>query len=359
MLFAVGFFVPDPFIYLRIKGKGHIILNDLELDRARKQSPHCRVISLSQCLKKLRREGKQNPALPEVVQILMREKRLKKITVPASFPHGFARRLRELKIKVKVKNGSLFPEREIKSADEVKKVSAALMMAEVGLSEGIQLLKRARIGKGKKLFHNNLPLTSDKLRAIIDMAIIQAGGLACHTIVAGGKQACDPHERGYGPLRGNEAIILDVFPRSQKTGYFGDITRTVVKGRASEGVRRLYHTVLRGQELALQRIRHNIPAAEVHQEVQRFFEKEGFKTSRRRGHMEGFFHGTGRGLGLEIHEAPRLNETSNDILKGGHLVTVEPGLYYPGIGGVRLEDVVWVTRSSPKNLTKFEKMLEI
>src|SRR5437762_3235571 len=130
--------------------------------------------------------------------------------VPGSFAHGLARELRRLRIKVKVREGHFFPERELKTADEVKKISAALMMAEVGLAEGIQALKNSRIGKKGRLMYHNVPLTSEKLRAIIDIAIIQAGGLAAHTIVAGGKQACDPHEQGHGVLRAHEPIILDV-----------------------------------------------------------------------------------------------------------------------------------------------------
>src|SRR5687767_4861117 len=113
------------------------------------------------------------------------------------------------------------------------------------------------------MYRNN-PLTSEKLRGIINTAIVQAGGLAANTIVAGGTQACDPHERGHGKLRANEPIIIDVFPRSQKTGYFGDITRTVVKGRASEAVRKMYHTVTRGQELAFEKMEAGTPASEVH-----------------------------------------------------------------------------------------------
>src|SRR5207247_874398 len=113
-------------------------------------------------------------------------------------PHGFARQLRRLKIKVKVKEGPFFPDREIKTAEEVKKISAALMMAEVGLAEAIQALKSAKISKDRRLLYHHLPLTAEKLRSIIDIAIIQAGGLASHTIVACGKQACDPHEEGHG-----------------------------------------------------------------------------------------------------------------------------------------------------------------
>jgi Xaa-Pro aminopeptidase len=233
------------------------------------------------------------------------------------------------------------------------------MMAEVGLAEGIQALKTSKIGRDRKLTYHGAPLTSEKLRAIIDIAIIQAGGLASHTIVAGGRQGCDPHEQGHGALRAQEPIILDVFPRSQKTGYFGDITRTVVKGRASEAIRRLYDTVARGQEMAFDKIVCKARGSDIHRAVQSFFESEGYKTGKKNGRMQGFFHGTGHGLGLEIHEAPRISLTSEDVLKTGHVVTVEPGLYYPAMGGVRLEDVVTVGPNGARNLTKFEKVLEV
>ena len=359
MLYAVRVFVPDPFIYLRMKGKCHIVMNDLELHRARKQARHCRVLSWSHYSTKLQQQGVKSPGFAAVIHLVLQEKRIHKVFVPASFPHGLARDLRRLKIKVKVKEGHLFPEREFKTADEVKKISAALMMAEVGLAEGIQVLKNARIGKDRRLTYHNVPLTSEKLRAIIDIAIIQAGGLAAHTIVAGGRQGCDPHEQGHGALRAHEPVIIDIFPRSQKTGYFGDITRTVVKGRASEAVRTLYQTVARAQELAFGEMESGVPGVEVHKAVKDFFDGQGYKTGKRNGRMQGFFHGTGHGLGLQIHEAPRLSATSNDVLRTGHVVTVEPGLYYPEIGGVRLEDVAHITGNSPRNLTKFEKVLEV
>jgi Xaa-Pro aminopeptidase len=256
--------------------------------------------------------------------------------------------------------GTFFPEREIKSAAEVKKISAALMMAEVGLAEGIQAIKSSKVARKRRLIYHGNPLTAEKLRAIIDTAIVQAGGVARNTIVAGGRQACDPHERGHGLLRANEPIVLDVFPRSQRTGYFGDITRTVVKGRASEAVRKIYHVIERGQEIAFEKMRHGTAGRDVHICVQEFFEKEGYKTTRTNGRMKGFFHGTGHGVGLEIHEAPRIGTTSRDILRAGHVVTVEPGLYYWDLGGgVRLEDMALITGNGPRNLTKFEKVLEI
>ena len=359
MLYATGLFVPDPFIYLHAGGRPLIVMSDLEIDRARAQAPHCRVASLSQLQKKLRAGGIKHPGLAHVVRLILREKDARRVIVPDNFPLGLATDLEKLGVNVQPRPGNFFPEREIKSAAEVRKISAALTMAEVGMAEAMQVLRTAKIGRHRKLIYHNIPLTSEKLRAVIDCAILQACGLAANTIVAGGRQACDPHERGYGPLRAHEPIILDIFPRSQKTGYFGDITRTVVRGRASEAVRKLYDTVFQGQKIAFSRTRANTPTTDIHHAVQDFFVAQGYKTGRRHGRMEGFFHGTGHGLGLEIHESPRVGASSLGTLKPGQVVTVEPGLYYPEIGGVRLEDVALVTANGARNLTRFEKVLEL
>lgn len=358
MLYATGMFVPDPFIFLRLRGRNSIVMSDLEIDRARQQAPHCRVLSLGACQRKLKARGVKRPGLAHVVHAILHEKQIRSISVPSNFPLGLAAELHRLGIATRVKS-DFFSERELKSPAEVKKISAALMMAEVGMAEGMQALKSSRIARDRRLMYHGAPLTSEKLRSIIDCAILQAGGLAAHTIVAGGKQACDPHEGGHGQLFANQLIILDIFPRSQKTGYFGDITRTVVRGRASDVARKLYDTVLRGQLIGFNKMRPGAPTAEIHKSVQDFFEQQGFKTGRRDGRMQGFFHGTGHGLGLEIHEAPRVGATSTGVLEAGHVVTVEPGLYYPDIGGVRIEDVALVTNGKARNLTQFEKVLEL
>jgi Xaa-Pro aminopeptidase len=358
MLYATGLFVPDPFIYLNFDRRPLLVMSDLEIDRARANAPHCRVVSLSEIQRRLRREGVKQPKFAHVIRHVLREKKIRRAVVPDVFPLGLARQLKKLGVKVKPE-ANLFPRREFKNADEVRKISAALTMAEVGMAEGMQALRLSKIDKRRRLVYRGSPLTSERLRAIIDCAVLQASGLAANTIVAGGRQGCDPHERGFGPLRANEPIIIDIFPRSQKTGYFGDITRTAVRGRASDAVRKLYDTVLQGQRIAFARMRAGTVTSEIHKAVQEFFVRRGYKTGRRDGHMEGFFHGTGHGLGLEIHEMPRVGATSVGKLKAGHVVTVEPGLYYPEIGGVRLEDVALVTGNGAKNLTRFEKMLEL
>jgi len=199
-------------------------------------------------------------------------------------------------------------------------------------------------------------LTSELLRAEIDTAILRAGGLPANTIVAGGDQACDPHERGHGPLKANSLIILDIFPRAATSGYYGDLTRTVVRGRANAEQRRLWETVNEGQALALRKMKPGVDGLDLHNEVKQFFTDHGYPTEVRDGKQTGFFHGTGHGLGLEIHEHPRFQKT---VFKVGQVLTVEPGLYYPGLGGVRTEDVVAITKRGIRMLSKFPNHLEL
>ena len=174
--------------------------------------------------------------------------------------------------------------------------------------------------------------------------------------MAGGDQACDPHHRGSGPLAANSLIILDVFPRAADTGYYGDITRTVLRGKASEAQKRLWHTVLEGQEHALKKIRPGVSGQELQKEVSDLFTDRGFPTEVREGRWTGFFHGLGHGLGLEIHESPRIAATE---FKKGQVFTVEPGLYLPTVGGVRHEDDGLVTENGFRVLSKFPKILEL
>lgn len=360
MLYAVGMFIADPFVYFTSKGRSHVVISDLEVDRGRRQAPHCRVIPLSSCTRKLKPREAEAGGFAQVIRLVAKQHGISRFSVPPQFPYGLARELRRVRIRLKVRRAPFFmPAREFKCADEVKKISAALMMAEVGMAEAMQALRNAKVGAQGKLVYRNAPLTSERLRSIIEVAILQAGGTASHTIVAGGSQACDPHETGSGPLRANQPIIIDIFPRSRKTGYYGDITRTVVKGRASEGVRRLYDVVRRGQETAFGLIRDNVDGRQIHGAVQALFAQEGYRTGRQNGHLQGFFHGTGHGLGLDLHEPPRISASSAQMIRAGHVVTVEPGLYYPRLGGVRLEDVVFVEKTRARNLTKFEKVLEV
>lgn len=359
MLYAAGFFATDPFIYARVAGKGHVFVNDPELQRVRGLEPGCRVHSLNKAHKDLSAKGHKNHSLALVAHEFLQAKGVKKVLVPSTFPYGIARQLRRLRLKLKPKAGEFFEQRALKTAAEVKRINAAVMMAEVGLAEGINFLKHCAINKHGFITHRDIVVTSERLRAVIDVAVLQAGGFVSHTIAAGGNQASDPNERGYGPLKANEPIVLDVFPRSQKTGYYGDMTRTVVKGRATEAVRKIYHTVSRAQEAAATKLKPGLSAAAAHAAAEAVFVSEGYRTGRANGKPQGFFHGIGHGLGLQLHEPPFVTATSTDQLQTGHVVALEPGLYYPEIGGMRLEDVFLITKKGNRRLSKFEQVLEV
>ncbi len=356
MLYATRFFVPDPFIFLEQKGKRTIVLSDLEIDRARKQAQADEIVSLSKFERELQGARKKAPPFEKVMSHFLRRRGVRSAVVPANFPLGYANELARQKIRVRATNGLFWPEREAKSEAELKEMRRALAITEKGLARAMEVLAASKIGPGKKLTWSGRTLTSEILRAEIDSAVLRAGGLPANTIVAGGDQACDPHERGFGPLKGDSLIILDIFPRDARSGYYGDMTRTVVRGRASEEQRRLWEAVREGQTLALKKMKPGVDGLKLHNEVKQLFTDRGFPTEVRKGRQVGFFHGTGHGLGLEIHEFPRFQKT---VFKPGQVLTVEPGLYYPGIGGARLEDVVVVTKTGTRLLSRFEKRLEI
>ncbi len=162
---------------------------------------------------------------------------------------------------------------------------------------------------------------------------------------------------GSGPLRANEPIIFDVCPRDEQTGYYADISTNIVKGRASGQLRKMYRAVASAQKLVFKSARNGARGDVIHRNVMKHLTSLGFKTGKTKGKMRGFFHGTGHGVGLDVHEPPRISK-ARCTLKTGNIVTVEPGLYYPGVGGVRLEDMILITDNGCVNLTKFPKVLE-
>jgi len=356
MLYATKFWAPDPFIFLERNGKRTLVLSDLEIDRGRKQAKADEFVIFSRLEHEVQGKSKKAPPYEKVLAHFLRKRGIRSAVVPSNFPLGYAQELAANKIHVQATNGLFWPEREAKSDKEIEMIGRALRITETGLKRAIEVLKASKPGAGKRLRWSGKTLTSEMLRAEIDSAILRAGGIPTGTIVAGGDQACDPHERGFGPLYANSLIILDVFPRDAKTGYFGDLTRTVLRGRAGEAQRNLWDTVKAGQALALKKIKAGVDGVTIHKVIQELFADRGFPTEVRKGRRVGFFHGTGHGLGLEIHEHPRLQKVT---LKDRQVLTVEPGLYYPGLGGVRLEDVVVVTKNSCRMLSRFPKQLEV
>ncbi len=357
MYYATRFLAPDSFIYLHAKGKSYLLMSDLEVDRARQQARVDRVLSYSEYERRVQENGIRQPGVLDVICGLLREKKINEVTVPGCFPLEYGDGLRARGIVLKMRSDPFFPERLIKTGEEIQAIRETQIAVEEAMDGAIDLLRRSRI-KGNRLVLDGSVVTSESLRRHLHFSLMEKGCIAQHTIVACGVEACDPHNIGSGPIAPHQPIIFDVFPRSSGSRYYADMSRTVVRGKPTEGLRRLYDTVLAGQELGISRVCEGANGREIHEEIVMLFEKRGYLTGKKNGRMQGFFHGTGHGVGIDIHEPPRISKR-DWILQKGEVVTVEPGLYYPEIGAVRIEDMVLVEAKGCKNLTTYPKVLEI
>ena len=357
MLYFGGVEVHDPFIAFRAGRKKITVQSSLELGRVKRTGGFDQVLSLETWRDRARTAYGPKAGIAEIIACLARRHGLRTFRIPDDFPAGLYHKLGRLGLRLELAGGMLFPEREIKSAAEAAAIREGNRLSAVGYVTAEKILRRTRI-KGRSLVYRGQPLTSERLCFAIEVAIREQGGDARDTIVAGGDQACDPHERGSGPLRPHELVIVDIFPRVLKTGYYGDMTRTYLKGRASDAQRKLVAAVRDAQRAALRMIRAGVDGSDVHDLVNFVFTRAGYETRHGKSGATGFFHGTGHGLGLAIHEPPRVSAVSYK-LKAGSVVTVEPGLYYPGLGGCRWEDVVQVTKGAAKLLSKHPYNWEI
>ncbi len=337
-----GIAAPDAFLAFGIGRKKYGVFNALEFARARKESSLDVVLSLEDCRERAKRRFPHTPiGIAEIVATLAHEFGRKRFVVPDNFPAKLAFDLFDLGLAIGFADGSFFPRRDLKTPAELAAIREGNRCAALGFAAVERILRSSTIKGGTVRFEGK-PLTSERLRYAIETACLAAGAIALETIVAAGDQACDPHCRGTGPIRAGELVVVDIFPRVAATGYHGDMTRTYIKGRASDEQRRLVATVRAAQQLGLRTIRAGLNGRKVHEGIVAFFESKGYRTTRDATGARGFFHGTGHGLGLEVHEAPRVSAVDATLRKG-HVVTVEPGLYYPGLGGCRIEDVVHVT----------------
>lgn len=357
LYYATRFPAPDSFVFFQTPTQKVMLMNDLELDRAKAQATVDLVLSYSAFTQTLKDRGMSEPTGVDVMTAVLHEFGITDLIVPTSFGVELADALRERGFRLSTRKEPFYPERAIKSAEEVQQIAQTMRATEAALGHAIEVIRAADIFHDL-LYYDGQPLTSEYIKKLINVKLMENDCVAQHTIVACGDDACDPHNEGSGPFRAHAAIVMDVFPKSSKTGYYADITRTVVKGTPSDTLRRVYDIVLEGQEMGLQMVKSGASGKAIHSAIQERFEAAGYKTGVIDERMQGFFHGTGHGVGLEIHEPPRLSRL-DDTLQPGHVVTVEPGLYYLGIGGVRIEDTVLVTSNGCENLTTFPKFFEV
>lgn len=353
--YASGFMPVDPVVFVDAGEDGRfLVVPPLEVVRARHEAPNCRVLMPSE----LGMPYRKSRLFIEHAVALARRLRLKRVEVAPSFPVAVAKALEKSGVKIRVAKGSLYPERAVKTEREIRQIAQVQRAAVEAMKAAFAVIKAASVDAKGRLIWERRVLTSEGLRAVIEHVLLDRGCAARDPIVACGPHAADPHHRGEGPLRAGETIVLDIFPQHKKSGYWGDLTRTVVKGRARPEQRRMFRAVKEAHRWAIDRLRAGAHTDAIHKGVRKRLEEAGFKTDIESFPPKGFFHGTGHGVGLEIHEAPTLS-LAEGILKAGHVVTVEPGLYYPDLGGVRIEDTVVITNSGAKLLASCPCPFEI
>jgi Xaa-Pro aminopeptidase len=357
LYYTTHFLAGDPFIYLNHEGRGRLVVSAMERGRAEKETSTDEVVDYEELdFKELAKQaGSRDKAFPLMLLRLLERVGARKVTVEGSFPVQLADTLRAKGIELNVATDLYVSERRVKSEKEIAAIAEAQQAAEKAVGRMIEMIAASDDRSGV-LYLDGTPLTSERLRQEITILLLPLGmALPQGAIIAGGPGAADPHYEGEGPLRTGEAVVMDIFPQSIKTRHWGDITRTVVHGEPNPTLDEMYAVTLRAQQAAFAAIRAGANGKDVNAASDHVFEEAGFAGE---GDGPRCTHTVGHGVGLEIHEGPSMGHSDVE-LRVGDVVTVEPGLYDPTIGAVRIEDTVVVTQEGFRNLTSFPKQFRV
>ena len=350
--YTTRFLASDRFLYLKSGKKEILLVSEMELGRARKESriSDIRTTADYRVIEKLKQYGRDR-AQSQVISELLHDEGITKVMVSHNFPVVLADELRADGFTILPVRSPIIKLRSVKTKEEIKWIKKAQVCCEAAMRDAIELIRKAEIRRGVLTDpdsgrDSDLPLTSERIRAAVEHRLIDCGCESEGTIVAGGKGAADPHNAGRGALRVDESIVIDIFPRLKMERYCADMTRTVARGSPSQALCEMYDAVLEAQTAAFRVVRAGVSGEEVHDTVCGVFEDAGYR--------ELFIHSTGHGVGLDVHEEPYIG-IGGETLKAGNVITIEPGLYDPEIGGIRIEDLVVVKGSGCENLTTIGK----
>jgi Xaa-Pro aminopeptidase len=349
--------IPDPFLYAEKDGRRIVVLHALEIPRVRQDAPELEILPLERLgTDELYAQGKQGWQIElELAVRACRELGIEHATVPPSFPVGHADYLRANGIEVSVEREVFDDRRRSKNATEIEGIRRAQRACEAALDASRDLLRRAqRNGAGLEV--DGEPLTSERLKRVIEDVFADHGVEGSDMIVSHGPQTAVGHDMGSGQIAANETIVFDLFPRDKATGCYSDMTRTYVVGEPSDEVKEWYELVKRALETSTAAVKPGVNGRALFELVCDQFQAAGYKTqlNKEPGEVleDGFFHSLGHGVGLEVHELPSMGRAGQDLVPGD-VITIEPGLYRSGYGGLRLEDIVLVTDDGYEVLTDY------
>jgi len=362
MRHAVPLAVPDPFLYAEANGSRLVFTNSMEAARVRGLGLFDVHIAEEFGIDELVAQGL--PLREIVAQLQLRfVKSLgpTRFTVPETFPVWLADRLRSDGIELDVDQEVFDERRRVKTDAQLAGMRRAQKAAEAAMDTCREILRSAE-QRGEELFVDGEPLTVERVKAAMNATFAAHDTTADEYIVAPAAQGAVGHDMGSGPIRANEPVVVDIWPRDNESAVYTDMTRTFVVGEAADDVREWHRLVKEALDRAISEVRAGADAKSIFEGTCEIFEAAGEPTQRTKQAGEpladGFFHGLGHGVGLDVHEAPGMGRVSEKKLVAGDVVTVEPGLYRSGYGGVRLEDIVLVTDGGAEVLTQYPYELE-
>lgn len=328
------------FYLIGVDGTELLILPEMELGRAVRESKVKEIASFEKLGYEEKMRELENPrkVVAEVLIERLKEGRAKKVLIPTDFPAFIAFEFQR-NFEVEVVENPFLKLRVVKRADEIVKIKQNCSLLLQAFEKFLKSLK----------FQKNL--TCESARKMIEKELFFLGLIAEETICSTGKLSADPHELGKGKVE--DHLLVDVFPKNPNTGYYADFTRTILIQKNPE-IEEMLKAVIEAQKKAISMIREGINGRDVHNAVKDCLKSYGYDTKG----GEGFIHSTGHGIGLEVHEDPRIGDIDVE-LKSGMVVTIEPGIYYRKVGGVRVEDVVLIRKNGCEILTPYDSFLGI
>jgi Xaa-Pro aminopeptidase len=350
----------DPFSYFEVDGRRVVVIASMEADRIKEAAPGVEILDPYELgLDELVARGMRWHEMDaELCARAAARLGTRKLVVPDALPVGVADRLRADGLEIVPDELEFIRRRRSKNASEIEGVRRAQAAADAGMAAAAQLLRSASQRDGV-LVHDGETLTSEAVRTRIREVCAERGAPADEDIiVAAGPAGASGHEQGSGPLPAGVPVIIDIWPRDERSGCFSDMTRTFVAGgEPAKDVVRWHDLAQTALERVYEQVRPGVTGRDLFAAACDVFEEAGEPTQRTKPEgetlLDGFFHSLGHGVGLEVHEEPSLGRTGVDPLVAGDVVAIEPGCYRKGYGGVRLEDLVLVTDDGFERLTDF------
>ncbi len=338
-----------------------LILRDIEMQRARASANATHIACPADFTPIGGISGDRETATAQSAAEFVVRSGCRRVTVDRSLPMMYAEMLNRAGIAVHCDTEWGLIERRQKDASEIEAIRFCQQQTEDVMRLACQTIARAGVGDDNVLMFEGRVLTSERMQSMIDVWLLERGFSNPMSIVASGPVGADCHDHGHGPIRTMEPVIVDIFPRDKKSLYNGDCTRTVVHGKISPKIASMHAAVAKAKAAATTAVRAGVTGQSVHEATSRSIEASGyqmgFPPEGANDEFTSMTHGTGHGLGLEVHEPPLLALGGPELLVGD-VVTIEPGLYCKSVGGVRLEDMVVVTSDGCINLNSLPEGLD-